>query len=356
MPTKSDQHYPFFLAGTWRHSERTAYSVRCPYDDSAVGIVSMAGAAELEHAIQAAVAAFAQTSVMPSHRRAAILRAVSQGLEERAEEFARSIALEAGKPIKQARAEVQRAIFTFAQAAEEATRIPGEIIHLDAFPTGEGRRGIVQRFPVGPIAAITPFNFPLNLVAHKLAPAMAAGCPVVLKPSPQTPITALKLAEVIHAAGWPAGALSVLPLAVADAAPLIEDERFKLLTFTGGLTGWKLKQQAGRKRVLLELGGNAGVMVHCDADLTLAAQRCVAGGFSYAGQSCISVQRICVHESVYEAFMDQFLIGVRALKVGHPLDEASDLSTVINDQAAQRVAAWLDEARGAGAEVVAGGT
>jgi len=358
MAASEAQQYPFFLAGEWRERADSAgrSEVRNPYSGEVLGIAHVAGAEELEQATQAAVRVLETTRRMPAHRRASILRQVSDTIRERAEEFARLVASEAGKPIKQARAEVQRSIFTFAQAAEEATRIGGEVLTLDASSGGEGRQGSVRRFPIGPVAAITPFNFPLNLVAHKLAPAIAAGCPVVLKPAPATPLTALRLAAVIHEAGWPAGALSVLPLEVADSAPLVEDERFKLLSFTGSAAvGWQLKARAGRKRVVLELGGNAPVIVHRDADLERVVARLEPGGFSYAGQSCISVQRIYVHSAVYHEFLNMLLPRVQALKVGDPLDEDTDLSALINAQAAERVAAWLDEARGAGAQIVAGG-
>ncbi len=353
--------YPFFLAGEWLQAEHPPLSephaIRNPYNDEPIGHVYLAGPDELEQAIQAAVNALDTMRSLPTHQRASILRTVSDTLRAHAEEFAQMIAQEAGKPIKQARAEVQRSIFTFAQAAEEANRIPGEVITIDAAPAGAGRQGIVRRFPVGPVAAITPFNFPLNLVAHKLAPAIAAGCPVILKPAPQTPITALRLAEVIADAGLPAGALSVLPLRTEDAAPLVEDERIKMLTFTGSpAVGWALKQRAGHKRVALELGGNAGVIIHQDADLERAAARCAVGGFSYAGQSCISVQRILIQQDAYEGFMDKFVPLVRALKVGDPLEETTDLSALINPAAVERVAQWLTEAREAGAELLIGGT
>jgi acyl-CoA reductase-like NAD-dependent aldehyde dehydrogenase len=354
MTDSDTPEYRFYLAGEWRTG--APYMVACPYDGASVAVVHRAAPADLERATQAAVAAFKTTRSTPLHRRAAALRAIAAGIEARAEELARTIALEAGKPIKQARIEVARSIVTFSTAADEATRSNDEALRLDAAPGGEGRQAIVRRFPVGPVAAITPFNFPLNLVAHKVAPAIAAGCSVVLKPASQTPITALKLAEIIASSGWIPEALSVLPLASHDAAPLVEDERFGLLTFTGSpAVGWEMKRRAGRKRVTLELGGNAGVIIHSDADLAFAAARCVVGGFSYAGQSCISVQRIFVHAPVYDAFMDLFVPQVRALKVGHPLDEASDLSALISPSEAARVSAWLDEARSAGAEFVTGG-
>jgi acyl-CoA reductase-like NAD-dependent aldehyde dehydrogenase len=346
--------YKLFLAGEWRAGQ--AYTVTCPYDGAPVGVVQRAGPAELEQAVQAAVKAFEVTRRLPGHKRAAALRKISETIAAQAEDFARTIALEAGKPIKQARVEVGRSITTFAAAAEEATRFHDEVLHLDALPGGENRPAIVRRFPIGPIAAISPFNFPLNLVAHKLAPAIAAGCPVVLKPASQTPVAALKLAAIIAESGWPAEALSVLPMNSKDAGPLVEDERFKLLTFTGSPSvGWDMKGRAGRKRVTLELGGNAGVIVHSDADLAFAAERCVVGGYSYAGQSCISVQRIFVHQPAYEAFMDSFVPKVRALKVGHPLDEATDLGSLISTGEAERVAGWLAEARAAGAECLIGG-
>jgi glyceraldehyde-3-phosphate dehydrogenase (NADP+) len=346
--------YQLVLAGERRAGQ--PYTVACPYDGTPVGEVHRAGPAELEQAIQAAVKAFEITRKLPGHKRAAALRKISETIAAQAEDFARAIALEAGKPIKQARVEVGRSITTFATAAEEATRFHDEVLHLDALAGGENRPAIVRRFPIGPIAAISPFNFPLNLVAHKLAPAIAAGCPVVLKPASQTPISALKLAAIIAESGWPAEALSVLPMNSKDAGPLVEDERFKLLTFTGSpAVGWDMKGRAGRKRVTLELGGNAGVIVHSDADLAFAAERCVVGGYSYAGQSCISVQRIFVHHPAYEAFMDSFVPKVRALKVGHPLDETTDLGSLISAGEGERVAGWLAEARAAGAECLIGG-
>lgn len=352
--TQQTQTYRFYLAGQWR--EGAPYPITCPHDGTSVGMVHRAGKSDLEDSIQAAVRAFEITRKIPGHQRASILRHVSAAITARAEELARIIALEASKPIKQARIEVKRSAMTFAIAAEEATRFHDEVLHLDAQPGGEGRQAIVRRFPVGPIAAISPFNFPLNLVSHKVAPAMAAGCPVVLKPASQTPISALRLAEIIADSDWPAEAFSVLPLSSSEAAPLVEDERFKLLTFTGSPDiGWDMKRRAGRKKVTLELGGNAGVIIHSDADLAFAAERCVAGGYTYSGQSCISVQRIFVHAPVFQEFMDCFLPKVRALIVGHPLDETADLSSLISAGDGARVSAWLDEALNAGAECPVGG-
>src|SRR5215469_13414600 len=306
--------------------------------------------------IAAAVQTFEQTRKMASYERKRILGRVSEAIADRHEELAQIMCQEAGKPIKAARAEVHRAAFTFEIAAEESTRITGEWLPLDQQPASRGRFGILRRFPLGPIAAITPFNFPLNLVAHKVAPAIACGCTVVLKPAPQTPLSALVLAELIHEAGWPEGALSVLPMTNETAAPLVSDDRLKLLSFTGsGAVGWKLKQQAGKKRVVLELGGNAGVIVHGDADLAHAAKRCVVGGFSYQGQSCISVQRIYVHRSVFDGFVELLVSGVKKLKTGDPADELTDIVPMIRPSDAERLESWIHEAIAAGARVLTGG-
>jgi acyl-CoA reductase-like NAD-dependent aldehyde dehydrogenase len=345
----------FYLDGKWV-SEGERFEVLAPFDGSVVGASFRASAAQAESAVRAAQRAFQITRKMAGYERQAILRAISEGISARKEEFARIIALEAGKPIKTARAEVERAIFTFSVAAEESTRIVGEWLPLDWQASTAGRAGIVRRFALGPILAITPFNFPLNLVAHKVAPAIAAGCTIVLKPAPQTPLTSLMLAEVVEKGGLPAGALNVLPLANQEAERLVSDDRLKLLTFTGSVpVGWALKQKAGKKKVVLELGGNAGVIVHSDADVEGAADRCVAGGFSYAGQSCISVQRIYVQRSVQEKFLARLLEGVKKLKLGDPLDESTDVGPMISEDAARRAASWVEEAVAAGAKLQTGG-
>ncbi|MGA8220867.1 MAG: aldehyde dehydrogenase family protein, partial [Candidatus Acidiferrales bacterium] len=337
-------------------TEGEPFDVLSPFDRSVVGTAFRATAAHAETAVRAAQRAFQITKKMPSHERQRILRAISDGIRVRHEEFARLIALEAGKPIKTARAETDRAVFTFAVAAEEATRIGGEWIPLDWQVATSGRAAILRRFPLGPILAITPFNFPLNLVAHKLAPAIAAGCTVVLKPAPQTPLTSLLLAEVIEDADLPSGALNVLPLAIPEAERLVTDDRLKMLTFTGsGAVGWALKQKAGKKKVTLELGGNAGVIVHSDWDAEDAARRCVLGGFSYAGQSCISVQRIYVQRGIHEKFLAAFVAGVKKLKTGDPLDDSTDVGPMISEDAARRAAAWVEEATAGGAKLETGG-
>jgi acyl-CoA reductase-like NAD-dependent aldehyde dehydrogenase len=351
----SVKSWGFYLDGKWV-TEGERFEVLAPYDGAVVGASFRATAAHAEAAVRAAQRAFQVTRKMAGYERQAILRTISEGIAKRREEFAHLIALEAGKPIRTARAEVDRAVFTFAVAAEEATRIGGEWLPLDWQASTAGRAGIVRRFALGPILAITPFNFPLNLVAHKVAPAIAAGCTTVLKPAPQTPLTSLLLAEVAEEAGLPAGALNVLPLANQEAEKLVGDDRLKMLTFTGSVPiGWALKGKSGKKKVTLELGGNAGVIVHSDADVDVAADRCVVGGFSYAGQSCISVQRIYVQRSVEQKFLVRLLEGVKKLRVGNPLDEATDVGPMISEDAARRAASWIEEAVAGGAKLHGGG-
>ncbi len=330
--------------------------IRSPYDGSAIALVHRAGPDEVERAIAGAVEAFAATRRLPSWRREQILEAIAAGIVARRDELAETVALEAAKPVKTARVEVDRAVFTFSVAAEEAKRIYGEVVPLDWLPGNEGRWAQVRRVPLGPIAGITPFNFPLNLVAHKVAPALAAGNPILLRPASQTPLTALALGRIVLEAGWPEDAIAVLPCSTEVARPLVEDDRIKLLTFTGSpLVGWGLKGRAGRKRVTLELGGNAAVIVNDDADVAYAAERVAWGGFAYAGQTCISVQRVFVHEAVYDAFATELVRRAEALHVGDPLDETTDVGPVIDAANAERIAEWLEEARAAGARVLTGG-
>src|ERR1700746_1600352 len=330
--------------------------VKAPYDGALVGRIFQGNRSHAEAAIAAAVKAFGTTRRLPAFERQRVLRRISASILERKEEFARTLAQEAGKPIKGARTEVERAIFTFSVAAEESPRIYGEYLPLDWQEYTAGRWGIVRRFPIGPIAGITPFNFPLNLVAHKVAPAIAAGCPMVLKPAPQTPLCSLLLAECVQQAGWPDGGLNVLPLSNEDAGLLVTDDRIKLISFTGSApVGWDIKRRANKKKVVLELGGNAGVIVHSDADLAYAADRCVAGGFSYAGQTCISVQRILVERSVCARFTDFLLEGVKKLKTGDPLDDSTDLGPLIRESDAVRASDWVQEAVRGGARLLCGG-
>jgi acyl-CoA reductase-like NAD-dependent aldehyde dehydrogenase len=345
----------FLVDGKWMEAGDPV-EVRAPYDGSVIARVFQGRREHAEAAIAAAVKAFGTTRRLPAFERQRVLRRVAENIGERKEEFARTLAQEAGKPIKAARTEVGRAIFTFNVAAEESTRIYGEYLPLDWQESTAGRWGIVRRFPLGPIAGITPFNFPLNLVGHKVAPAIACGCTMVLKPAPQTPLSALLLAEAVQQAGWPDGALNVLPLSNEDASLLVTDERLKLISFTGSAAvGWDIKRRAGKKKVILELGGNAGVIVHSDADLAYAAERCVAGGFAYAGQTCISVQRILVERSVCGKFTELLLAGVKKLQTGDPLQESTDLGPLIRESDAVRASDWVQEAVRSGARLLCGG-
>jgi acyl-CoA reductase-like NAD-dependent aldehyde dehydrogenase len=345
----------FLLDGKWVE-EGDPVEIHAPYDGNVIGRVYQGRREHAEAAITAAVKAFGTTRRLPAFERQRVLRRVAEDITRRKEEFARTIAQEAGKPIKTARTEVERAVFTFTVAAEESTRIYGEYIPLDWQEFTAGRWAITRRFPLGPIAGITPFNFPLNLVAHKVAPAIASGCSMVIKPAPQTPMSALLLAESIQQAGWPDGALNVLPLSNDDTSLLVTDDRLKMISFTGSASvGWDIKRRSGKKKVILELGGNGAVIIHKDADLSYAADRCVAGGFTYAGQSCISVQRILVERSVQGKFIELFLARVRQLKTGDPLEESTDLGPLIRESDAIRAADWIQEAVRAGARLLAGG-
>ena len=326
-----------------------------PYDGSTVARVAKAGAAETRAAVDAAERAMRDP--LPAHKRAEILVRVAGALGKRADEVARQISAEAGKPLKAARVEVARAMSTYTMSAVEARKLAGEMVPMDASQAGEGKLAFTQRVPIGVVGAISPFNFPLNLVAHKIAPALAAGCAVVLKPASQTPLSALLLAELEHDAGLPAGWLNVLVGPASEIGDvLVEDDRVKLITFTGSAgVGWKLRERAPRKRVNLELGNATPVIVEADADVEDAATRCAANAFSFAGQSCISVQRILVHEDVYDAFRAAFLPRVEALVVGDPAEEETDVGPLISEGERDRVVAWIEEAREAGAAILTGG-
>jgi acyl-CoA reductase-like NAD-dependent aldehyde dehydrogenase len=343
-----------FLKGKFETSAKPL-EIRSPYNQQIVGVTFEPDNSQVEAAVHEAVAVFSQMAKLPAFRRAEILRRIAEGIEKRREDFIRTMALEAGKPRKACAVEVDRAIFNFRATAEEALRMNGEFQPLDVLPSTKNRWGIVRRFPVGPVLAITPFNFPLNLVAHKVAPAFAAGCTIVVKPAPQAPLCALLLAECVQEAGAPAGAFAVLPCSVAQAEGMVRDERFRMLSFTGSTAvGWKLKSIAGRKHVALELGGNAGVIVHADANLELAADRSAQGGFGYAGQTCISVQRIFVHRSVEKKFTDLLVERVKALVVGDPLDPKTDVGPLISRGAAERVEEWVTDAIAGGARALCG--
>jgi acyl-CoA reductase-like NAD-dependent aldehyde dehydrogenase len=347
----------FLLCGKeWTEGE--ALEVRSPWDQGLVGRVTVATRADARQAVHHAVASLRRLRALPRWKRREILEDVAAALIEQKERFAQLMVAEAGKPIRLARAEVDRAVLTFKTAAEVLSQLGGETIPLDVMEGNEGRWGLVQRFPVGPVLAITPFNFPLNLVAHKVAPALAAGCPVILKPSSQAPFTALALGEVILKAGWPGEALAVLPLSNADASWLAEKEdSIKLVSFTGSAqVGWELKVRSGRKRVLLELGGNAALIVCADwPDLDEAAIRTARAAFSNAGQSCISVQRVFVERRVYQTFLWKVVEAAARLAVGDPSVEVTEVGPLIRPSDAERVVSWIKEAVKEGAKLVAGG-
>jgi acyl-CoA reductase-like NAD-dependent aldehyde dehydrogenase len=342
------------VAGDWIETGDWL-EVRSPYSGELVGRVAKAGAAETTRAVDAAARAMREP--LPAHKRAEILVRVAMSLGRRHDEVARTISDEAGKPMKAARVEAKRAMSTYTFSAVEARKLAGEMVPMDAAQAGEGKLAFTLRRPIGVVAAISPFNFPLNLVAHKLAPALAAGCSIVLKPASQTPLSALLLAELMEEAGLPPGWLNVVvgPSAeIGDA--LLEDERVKAVTFTGsGTVGWGLKERAPRKKVNLELGNATPLIVAADADLDAAAAATAANGFSFAGQSCISIQRVYVEREAYEGFLERFLPRVAELRVGDPADEETDVGPVIDEDAKERILFWIDEARAAGAEVLAGG-
>jgi acyl-CoA reductase-like NAD-dependent aldehyde dehydrogenase len=343
-----------YIGGEWCEAGETI-DVTSPYDGSAVARVAFGGAEEARRAIDAAERAMAQP--VPAHERARVLDAAAALLRERRDEFARTIALEAGKPIATATVEADRAVQTLTFSAVEARRLGGELVGMDAHPAGEGKLGMVLRVPIGVVGAISPFNFPLNLVAHKVGPAFAAGCACVLKPATATPLAALKLAEVLADAGQPAGWLNVVvgsSSAIGDV--LVEDERVRMITFTGSsAVGWKLRERAARKKVSLELGNSTPMIVLADADLERAAAAVATNGYSFAGQSCISVQRVYVAREAYDRFLDELVPRVEALRVGDPLDADTQVGPVIDEENRDRIASWIREAVDGGATLRAGG-
>lgn len=330
--------------------------MREPWSGAELGSVVLADAAHAEQAVVASGRAFERLRLCTSYDRKAILARIAREIEARAERFAELLAREAGKPIPLARAEVARAVATFEMGAEEATRITGEVMPLDVTATTRGYVGTWVRVPAGPVIAISPFNFPLNLVAHKIAPAIASGCSVLLKPAPQTPLSSLLLAECARCAGAPDDAIQVVPCDVAVAEKLVRDDRFATLSFTGSAkVGWNLKALAGKKRVLLELGGNAAVLVHDDAPLDRAVERIVAGAFGYAGQVCIKVQRLYVHRPIADVVVARLVERSRAVEPKSPLDPSALCGPMIDEDNAKRVERWVDEAALAGARVLCGG-
>lgn len=349
---------PFFLGGEWRSSSSPSaiIEVRNPFDNALVGTVSQATEHDGTIAVERARAGFEKTRRLHSHERHEILTFIAAKINERKDEFAELLTMEVGKPISTARTEVSRSVLTYQLAAEEARRIGGEVVPLDLNIPGQNRYGIVRRFPIGIVLAIAPFNFPLNLVAHKVAPAIASGNAFILKPTSSAPIISLRLAEIIEASGYPIEAFSVLPCSSRVAETLVQDHRIKMLSFTGSpAVGWPLKGISGKKKVLLELGGNAGVIVDRSANLKEAVRKNLLGSFVYSGQVCIKVQRIYVHADVFDEYTARFVDGAKQMKTGDPHDPATIVGPVISAEAATRILDCIDEARAQGAKVLVGG-
>jgi glyceraldehyde-3-phosphate dehydrogenase (NADP+) len=347
--------YKFFVDGKWVESSRKI-QVRSPFNDELVGEVYLADFDDLENAVTSAWNGFKETRELPAHKRAEILEFISDEIASRKEEFAQMITREMGKPILFSRAEVERAIFTFKIAGEESKRMVGELIPLDLAGHSEKRFGIVRRFPIGIILGITPFNFPLNLVAHKVAPAIASGNSIILKPSSQAPIVSIMLAEIIERSGYPRGGFNLVPCRSGEIEFLVRDKRISMVTFTGSSeVGWRLKDLAGKKRVTLELGGNAAVIVEPDANLDFAVKRIALGSYGQAGQSCIAVQRVYVHKDIYDEFEERFVDETRRVKVGDPFEPDTIVGPMIDENAAIRTEIWVNEAVRAGAKLLTGG-
>ncbi len=347
---------PILVNGQWVQTS-SFEPVRCPYSGSLLATVCQADSQHIDQVIQSMEQAAREFAATPAYVRAGALRKIADGITARHEEFSKTLSEEAGKPLMDARREIDRGIQTFRLAAEESTRIPGETIPMDLTPGGEAYTASVKRFPLGPVLGITPFNFPLNLVAHKVAPCLAVGNPIVLKPAPQTPLTSLLLGEVFLSTDLPSNALTIVPCSNDLAEQMVVHPIFQALSFTGSVNvGWMLKGKAGPKRVLLELGGNAGVIVEPNADLETAVTRCVAGGYGYSGQTCISVQRVYVHQSQYDRFLQSFVEKVQTLPTGDPALETTIVGPLINEQAAVRVEAWIQEAVSHGATIQTGGS
>lgn len=343
------------IGGEWRGSA-DVMEVRFPYDGSLVDAVSMASAQDMQDAMDAAIAGYALTRALPSHKRSEILENMARLLRQRFDEVVDAMIMEGGKNRQTAIGETARALETLKVSGEEARRIGGDVFSIDWTAAGENRQGFTRRAPIGTVLGITPFNYPVNLACHKIGPAIAVGNPIILKPAEKTPLSSLILAEIVLEAGYPPQAFSVLNAWGPDTELMVTDPRVAMISFTGGgNVGWMLKSKAGQKKVALELGGNAGVIVHHDADLAAAAGQAAAGGFANAGQNCISVQRLLIQRDVFEEFTDLFVDEVKALKVGDPRDAAVDIGPMISLGDAERAEAWVNEARAAGAELLHGG-
>ena len=327
-----------------------------PFTGEPFAEVCLADSIEIDKAINLAEEAFKKTRVLPSYQRSRICAEVASGIQDRSDEFSKIIAQESGKPLIYARAEVARSVSTFEIASQEALRLDGEMLTLDITESAHGKAGLTRRFPIGPIAGISPFNFPLNLVAHKVAPALACGNPIIIKPASSTPLTALLLGEIVQNTQAIEGSLSVLPCTSKNATPLVEDPRLKMVTFTGSpKVGWDIKKRAGRKKVVLELGGNAGVIVEPDAEIDLAAKKIAFGAFVYSGQVCISIQRVYIHASKYDDFLESLISETQAFRPGDPLDEKVTMGPMIDLENAERIESWVNEAVAEGAKIQTGG-
>lgn len=348
-------NYPYYLANQ-PVQPNADLEVTDKYSGAVVTRVALADEKAIDQAIASAVAATEAMAALPAYKRQAVLQHCVRRFSERAEELALSLCLEAGKPIRDSRGEVSRLIDTFRIAAEESVRLTGEVLPLDISPRAQNYAGMWKRVPIGPCSFISPFNFPLNLAAHKVAPALAVGCPFVLKPASLTPIGALIIGEVLAETDLPPGAFSILPCPRAGARLFTEDERLKLLSFTGSPeVGWELKQRAGKKKVVLELGGNAAVVIDADADLADAVKRVIFGAFYQSGQSCIGVQRIIIHERVYADFREQLVAATQALKMGDPKEEDTFIGPMISAPEAARLESWINAAVKRGARLLCGG-
>ncbi|HSH51680.1 MAG TPA: aldehyde dehydrogenase family protein [Bacteroidales bacterium] len=349
------QEYKIYIGGEFCTTS-TKLKVFNPFDNSIVAETYLAGKDELEKSIGKAQLVKSIMHDLSSHKKYTILMQIANQLEAKSSELALILACEAGKPLKYALGEINRAIQVFTVAAEESKRLPKEYISIDWTAAGEKKEGLVNYFPVGLIAGIAPFNFPLNLAAHKIAPAIASGNAIIMKPARSTPLSVLELAKIIDQTELPKGAFSVLPMDREAGNQLVTDERFNMLSFTGSPNvGWKMKANAGKKKITLELGGNAGVIVSEQADIDLAIKKCLAGGFAYSGQVCIHVQRIIIHEKVFNTFVDEFISGAQKFIFGAPDDEATDISVMIDKKNAKRVEDWVMEAVNDGAEILYGG-
>lgn len=347
--------YKIYCAGNFISTDR-AIEIRNPFNNDLVAKTYLATTELLEKAIIAALEVEKEMAQMPSWKRYKILSEIALKITEQKEILSVLLAEEACKPLRYARGEIERAIQTFVVAAEEAKRHPGEILSLDWTPAGNGKTGIVKYFPVGLVAGISPFNFPLNLAVHKLAPAIASGCPMILKPSTSTPLSTLALAKIIDETDLPKGCISIMPMDRLTGNKLVTDDRIKLLSFTGSPSvGWKMKTDAGRKKVLLELGGNAGVIVTSSANIDYAVQKCLTGAFAYSGQVCIHSQRIYVETSVFNQFIDKFVSGVKNLVKGEPNNDNTEITSMIDEANAKRVESWVNEALKDGAKMLCGG-